>query len=372
MSLASRLLLTVALTALFSVSLTGYLSYRSATERVPRAFGLMQSPRGGGGGGPMAQAPSTAPGAIGASRALLSELQGATLRSAAIALAVAMLAGGWIALRASEPITRIADVTRRYGAGERGLRATQRGPSEVVALARVFNDTADRLQAEEDQRQRFTTDVAHELRTPLTVLKSELEAIQDGLMEADPATVQQLLQQVDLLGRLVTDLRLVTLAEAGELALQRAPTDLARLVTDAVRAFESRATGAGVGVDVQAEPVQAHVDADRLQQVVNALLDNALRHVGDGGSVLVRVAGEGDRAVLEVLDDGPGIAAEDLPHVFRRFYRGDPARRKLTGGSGLGLAIVAAIVELHGGTVEAMAREGGGAHFRVTVPARAV
>lgn len=370
MSLALRLLLAVALTALFSVSVTGYLSHRSAMERVPRAFGLTHGPRGGG-GGPMAEAAgTTTPGALGASRALLAELQGATLRSALIALAGAAAVGGWIAVRASRPITRLAEVTRRYGAGERSLRATPQGPSEVVALARVFNDTADRLQAEEDQRQRFTTDVAHELRTPLTVLKSELEAIQDGLMEADPETVQQLLQQVDLLARLVNDLRLVTLAEAGALTLHQAPSDVAALVVDVATAFEARASTEGVRVEVDAQPAWSDIDADRLYQVVNALLDNALRHARS--RVTVAVAPRAREAIVRVSDDGPGIAEEDRPHVFQRFYRGDPARRSHAGGSGLGLAIVKAIVELHGGRVGVSSASEGGACLEVALPLSAV
>ena len=361
MSLAARLLLTVALTALFSVTLTGYLSYRSAMERVPRAFGVVGMARGPG-------APAEAGGAMGASRALLAELQGATVRSAVIALVAALAAGGWIALRASRPITRIADVTRRYGAGERTLRAEARGPSEVVALARVFNDTADRLQAEEDQRRRFTTDVAHELRTPLTVLKSELEAMQDGLMEADPETLGQLLQQVDVLGRLVADLRLVTLAESGALRLRTTPVDLAPLVRDASRVFETRAAATAARLQVRTVSVHADVDPERIQQVLNALLDNALRHVRRGGTIEVVVEPQGDVAVIEVRDDGPGIAADDLPHVFRRFYQGDTSRRRERGGSGLGLSIVAAIVALHGGRVEAFPRAGGGVRLRVELP----
>jgi len=366
-SLTARLLLTVALTALFSVSVTGYLSYRSAVERVPRAFGVTSLPRGPGGpaaapGGPEAS------GAMGVSRALLAELQGATVRAAFIALAVALAAGGLLAFRTTRPLAAIADVTRRYGAGERSLRAEVRGPSEVLALARVFNDTADRLQVEEDQRQRYATDVAHELRTPLTVLKSELEAIQDGLMQADALAVEQLLQQVDLLGRLVNDLRLVTLAEAGALSLVRTRFELGALVRDAVRAFEARAVQREATLTTDIEPVAVVADADRLQQVVNALLDNALRYVPPGGTVQVVLRRAGGMAVLEVSDDGPGIAAEDLAHVFRRFYRGDPARRKDAGGSGLGLSIVAAIVALHGGRAEALARPSGGACLRVELP----
>lgn len=364
MSLVARLLLTVAVTALFSAGVTGILSYRAATERVPRAFGVAGMGRGAG-------APSDPGGAMGASRALLAELQDATLRATLLALAVSLTAGGWIAWRSSRPITRIAEVTRRYGEGERELRAQVRGPSEVAALARVFNDTADRLQVEEEQRQRFTTDVAHELRTPLTVLKSELEAMQDGLMEADRATLGQLLQQVDVLGRLVNDLRLVTLAESGTLQLDTEHVDLAPIVRDLAGAFESRAAAVGARLVVRAEPAWAEVDVERVQQVLNALLDNALRHVRRGGTVEIDVSTEGACSVLEVADDGPGIDAAERPHVFRRFYRGDPSRRKESGGSGLGLSIVAAIVALHGGRVEALPRDGGGVRFRVTFPSPA-
>ena len=311
-------------------------------------------------------------GAANASRQLLAELQRATLQAAAIALMIAVLAGGFVALRTTRPIARMADVTRRYGAGERDLRAPVIGRDEVAGLARVFNDTADRLRAEEDQRQRFTTDVAHELRTPLTVLKSELEAIQDGLMAADPATVAELLQQVDLLARLVQDLRLLTLAEAGELTLQRGPTDLAVVVGGAARAFGSRAQAAGVGLEVALPAsdggrVRADADPDRLRQVINALLDNALRHAPPGSTVRVALEHGGGEAVIDVVDEGPGVAPEHLPHVFRRLYRTDDARHREAGGSGLGLAIVAAIVGLHGGRAEALAR-GGGACFRVTLP----
>lgn len=365
MNLAARLVLTVALTALFSVTLTGYLSHRAASERVPRAFGMTSGPRGPGGGGdrPMA-------GAASASRILVGELQGATVQAAAIALAVAVVAGGGLAWQTSRPISRIADVTRRYGAGERSLRAPVTGPEEVATLARVFNDTADRLSAEGAQRQRFTADVAHELRTPLTVLKSELEAIEDGLMQADRETVGQLLQEVDLLARLVHDLRTLTLAEAGELTLHRAVLDLGDLVTRTTRPFGSRAAAGEVrlAIDVEAAPLRVDADAERLQQVMNALLDNALRHAPRGGTIEVAVGRHDHEGSIDVLDDGPGVEAEHLPFVFERFYRADAARERASGGSGLGLSIVAAIVALHGGTVEALARPGGGGWFRVRLP----
>ena len=365
MSLAARLVLAVALTALFSVTLTGYLSYRAASDRVPRAFGMAMGPRGPGAAGDERPMPGAA-----SALALLRELQGATVQAAAIALAVAIAGGSLLAWQTSRPMTRIADVTRRYGAGERRLRVPVTGPGEVATLARVFNDTADRLAAEESQRQRFTTDVAHELRTPLTVLKSELEAIEDGLMQADPETVGLLLQQVDLLARLVGDLRTLTLAEAGALTLQRGVLDLGGWVERTTKAFGSRAAAGDVHLEVIVADasLRADVDAERLQQVMNALLDNALRHTPRGGGIEVRVDRHGQEAFVDVLDEGPGVPPEHLPFVFERFYRADPSRERATGGSGLGLAIAAAIVRLHGGEIEAHARPGGGGWFRVRVP----
>lgn len=368
MSLTARFVLTVALTALFSVSLTGYLSYGAASERVPRAFGVAASPRGQGAGGP--PAPDERP-AVVASRQLLGELQRATVQAAGIALLLGVVAGGGVALATTRPIARLAEVTRRYGAGDRDARASAAGHDEVGELARVFNATADRLQAEEDQRRRFTTDVAHELRTPLTVLKSELEAIQDGLMTADAATVAQLLQQVDLLARLVQDLRLLTQAEGGELTLRTERVDLAALVTGVAGAFGSRAAANGVRVELAAPAagtLAAEVDPERIRQALNALMDNALRHAPAGSRVRIAAERAGDELRIEVLDEGPGIPPEHLPHVFRRLYRVDAARDREAGGSGLGLAIVAAIVALHGGRVEAANRATGGARFRISLP----
>ncbi|MFO7544486.1 MAG: ATP-binding protein [Trueperaceae bacterium] len=375
MSLKMRFIVAVALTALFSVTLTGFLSYRAAGEHVPRAFGRMWTARFGA----AADERQTPMGAELASEELLGTLRRATIQAAAIAMAVAAAAGGWLAIRTSKPIDRLAEVTRRHGAGERDLRADVHGPNEVAELARVFNTAADQIRDEEEQRKRFTTDVAHELRTPLTILKSELEAIQDGLMQADPENVGQLLQQVDLLTRLVQDLRTLTLAEAGELSLERNPIDLGSLVTSALGAFTSRASTAEVLLESTVQPdVLVAGDGERLLQVINALMDNALRHVPEGGRIDVDVrrrataTDEGaalESAVVSVCDDGPGVPEEHLQHLFQRFYRADPARSRASGGSGLGLAIVAAIVALHGGSVEATARPGGGTCFCVWLPA---
>lgn len=366
MKLPLRLMLALAVTALFSVSLTGYLSDRAALDRVPRAFGVTSMPRRAAGVvGPADERP-----AMMASRALLAELRRATAQAAAIALVVALLVGAALALRISRPISALTQVTRRYGAGERQVRAVVRGHDEIAELARVFNDTAERLQAQATARERLTSDLAHELRTPLTILRSELEAVQDGLMVADSETLEQLLQQVQLLTRLVVDLRELAQAESGEMTLSRADTDLLELVTRSVGAFSSRAAAAGVALVPELIAARALVDAPRVMQVLNALLDNALAHAPAGSRVTVRLQPQAEMVLLEVLDEGPGIPAAHLAQVFERLYRLDAARgrRPGGGGSGLGLAIVAAIVALHGGRVSADQRPAGGAALRVWLP----
>jgi two-component system, OmpR family, sensor histidine kinase BaeS len=298
----------------------------------------------------------------------LLELRDANLQAALIALGVALLSGGFLAYRFTRPIIELTDVARRYAQGERGLRAPSRGRDEVAELAEVFNRTVDQLQEEQDFKQRFMTDIAHELRTPLTVLKSELEAIQDGLMEADADTVAQLVNQVDLLTRLVQDLRLLTLAEAGELTLRRVPTDLAELANAAVSAFASQADAKGVELRCDAERILLEADRERLKQVLFNLVDNALRHAPAGGWVKLELKREAGAAILAVSDNGPGIPAEQLPRLFERFFRGDAARSRETGGSGLGLAIAKAIVVLHGGSIRALNLLDGGARFEVRLP----
>ena len=362
MSLRARVVVAVALTAVFSVGLTGVLSLQAARDRVPRAFGMTQTR----GQGPSAERPQ-GPAAM-ASEQLLGELQGATWRAGVVALLVAAAVGTAVALHASRPLARLAEATRRYAGGERAARATPGGPSEVADLGRAFNDLADRLGTEEVQRRRFTADVAHELRTPLAVLRSELEAIEDGLMAPDPERVAQLLQQVELLGRLVQDLGTLASAESGALELRIERVDLGALAAQAAAGFERRAGERGVALVVEVAPAALDGDPGRVLQVANALLDNALRHAPEGGRVWVRVAEQGGAPVLEVADDGPGVPESERDLVFERFYRADPARSRASGGSGLGLAIVAALVERHGGTVAVDGRPGGGARFLVRWP----
>jgi two-component system sensor histidine kinase BaeS len=360
--LVVRLVLAFVAVAALSVAVTGWLSFRAAETRIPRALAEPGVMRGAGPGGPADVAGLGARG----QEVLSRQLRDANLQAAGFALVVAALVGAGVAFGLTRPLERLAQVTRRYGQGDRDARVAPRGRDEIAELGRIFDDAADRLQAEERRGRRLTSDVAHELRTPLTVLRSELEAIQDGLMPADPERIGALLEQVELLARLVDDLRTLTRADHGELSLARERVDLAASVRRSVDAFEAQARARGVTLEVESNAATLDGDEGRLRQLVLNLLDNAVRHAG--ARVRIEVGSDGPDVRLRVDDDGPGVPEAQREHVFERFYRVDRARQRGDGGSGLGLAIVRALAEAHGGTVRVDASPLGGARFEVRLP----
>jgi two-component system sensor histidine kinase BaeS len=234
-------------------------------------------------------------------------------------------------------------------------------------LARGFNEMVTRLEADEAQRRTLLADVSHELRTPLAVVQGNLEAILDGVHEADATHLGAILEETRVLGRLVDDLRTVALSESGSLPLHREPSDLSIVATDAVAGFRPAATAAGVdlSVDIAEEVPLLDVDPVRIREVVSNLVANALRHTSAGGSVAVdALVGDLGRAVVvTVRDTGAGIDPELLPHVFDRFAKSAGSR-----GSGLGLAIARGLVEAHGGTIEVESAPGRGSTFRFRIP----
>ncbi|MFF9274208.1 ATP-binding protein [Streptomyces griseosporeus] len=241
---------------------------------------------------------------------------------------------------------------------------------EIARLAAAFNRMADSLQAGEERQRRLTGDIAHELRTPLANLRGYLEALRDGVVEPTPELLESLHEEALLQQRIVDDLQDLALAEAGALTYHRRTTDVRELLRAARTAHRARAEAAGVEVVVEADgPVRVHADPDRLRQVVANLVGNALRATPPGGTVTLALRRDRERAVVEVRDTGTGIAAEDLPHVFDRFWRADPARGRATGGSGLGLAVARQIVLDHGGTIGVDSAVGAGTTVTVTLPA---
>jgi len=259
--------------------------------------------------------------------------------------------------------------------GDFGARVTvddhpaRLGSDELSELGTAFNLMADHLQQSEQVRRDMTADIAHELRTPLAVMRGNLEAMQDGVYPLDVEHLTPVLNQVSLLTRLVEDLRTLALAEAGQLPLNKRLTDLAALLRDTLTSFESQATVEQVALrsEIAANVPPVEIDPDRMQQTIGILISNALRYTPPWG--LITVAEQSDRAsvMIEVTDTGSGIAPEDLPNVFERFYRADKSRSRESGGSGLGLAIAKSIVEAHGGSIAARSEMGQGTTIRIVL-----
>ncbi len=279
------------------------------------------------------------------------------------ALSVGM--GLVITRRTLRPITALTDAARDLRAGDRSRRTTVEGNDEIAQMAQAFNELVDSLEREDEVRRAFAADVAHELRTPLAVLRSQLEAVQDGVIEPGTALFGSLHDETLRLGRLVADLEMMTSADSAEFDLHPSPVDLAGVVSGAVAGLGHRFDEERLQLVSRTRPVVVSGDKSRLQQVVTNLLTNALKFVPPGGAVVISTQRVGPWAELTICDDGPGISTEDLDRIFERFYRGHQVR---TGGSGIGLAVVAALVQAHGGEVTASNQPNGGACFRVRLP----
>ncbi len=300
----------------------------------------------------------------------LSDLRTSLLFAALVAVGVAVVLGVVLAQTMTGPLRRLTLVAHRVAAGDLAQRVPVTGGDEIADLGTAFNTMAAALARAQEERQDLVADIAHELRTPLAVLQSHVEAMQDGLVPADAEHLATLHEETALLSRLVEDLRVLSLADAGRLELRREPLDLVAVARATLEESASLAAGRGVTLRLEdggaALPVLA--DAGRLRQVLHNLLSNALRFAPAGTDVTVSLRREDSRGVCTVADQGLGIPSEDLPRVFERFYRADRSRARATGGSGLGLAIVRRLVEAHGGTIVAESPPGQGARFTFRLP----
>ena len=295
----------------------------------------------------------------------------------------AVVAGGLLALllvllglglamrvfrRLSAPLDELISAAGRVESGDNSARVAERGPGEMRSLARAFNQMSVRLEASDVRRRSYLADVSHELRTPLTVIVGQLEAVRDGVYPADAEHLAPVLEQARVMQRLVEDLRTLALADTGSLPLRREPLDLGALAEETVVGFRAVPAAAGVSLGIAVAPLVPLISADpaRLRGVLDNLLVNAARHTPAGGHIEVAVSRsrDGSGVMLEVRDDGSGIPAELLPHIFERFARGPDSE-----GSGLGLAIAADVVEAHGGSISAESQVGQGTTIRLVLPA---
>jgi len=286
-----------------------------------------------------------------------------------IALVFAAILAYWLARSLSGPAARLRDTVQALTEGSFDARAAVESRDEIGALAGHVNLLAETLEKNETARRRWTADIAHELRTPLAVLQGELEAVKDGVRPWSESTLRSLIEEVAHLGALVEDLQTLALADAGALRIQRETFDMAGLLRQVLATFAERFASAGLRLEMHL-PEHFDIDADRrrLRQLIHNLLDNSRSYTQQGGMVHVRLYEQGNMAVLEIEDTAPGVAAENLEHLFDRFYRAEPTPGSPRGGTGLGLAICRNIVIAHEGEIHAEASPLGGLLIRVSLP----
>jgi signal transduction histidine kinase len=296
----------------------------------------------------------------------LGSVQRAALVGGAIALGMAAVLGAMLAWQLSEPLRRLIRATERIARGDLAQRVAVRTRDEIGRLGRAFNHMAGALERSETARKQLLADVTHELRTPLTVMQGNLEAILDGAFPLSAESLVPVYEETLLLGSLVEDLHVLTLAETGHLSLERGPLDVGEVVRGAGEAIRPAAQDAGIAVEVRVEEdLWAMADRRRIRQVLGNLLSNALRHSPTGGVISLAAQRHGAEIWVTVRDQGPGIPREDLPHIFERFYKVDKSRAGE--GTGLGLAIAQELVRAHQGRI--WAETDGGAVFTFSLPA---
>ena len=290
----------------------------------------------------------------------------ASLTSALVAALLALTLGGFLALTLTRSLRELREATVEIARGRFGKQVKVRSKDELGELAVSFNQMSVDLERATQARRQMTADIAHDLRSPLSVLSGYAEALSDGKLAGNPEIYAILHQETNHLSRLVEDLRLLSLADAGELPLLRqsiAPQALLErtMTRQAVTAGQH---GITMRVEIAPDLPEVAVDVERMSQVLDNLILNAFRYTPGGGEVVLVGNMAAGRVVLQIRDNGSGIALEDLPHIFDRFYRGDKARRQ-SGESGLGLAIAKSIVEAHGGQISATSEPGKGAVFTI-------
>ena len=271
----------------------------------------------------------------------------------------------------SRPFVEVMSAVDLVGKGDLSVRISEEFPGEFKTLAKSFNRMVKDLEEAEDHRRRLTADVAHELRTPLHILQGNLEGMQDGIYPKDEDQIKILIEEIKILSRLVDDLQTLSLAENKQLLLNVEYIDAGDLLSEATAGFVSQTESLGVTLRVSpsTEQIILHGDRERLGQVIRNLIANALRFTSSGGEIMVTSFTENGLLKIKISDTGIGIAEEDLPYVFDRFWKGDQSRTRQTGvGSGLGLSIAKGIIEMHQGEIMVDSRSNQGTTFIIQLP----
>jgi signal transduction histidine kinase len=296
----------------------------------------------------------------------------AVIRAFGVLVVLLALAGMVFAFRslraAAGPIGAMLEASERVAGRDYSVRVAENGPGEVRALARAFNTMVERLQVADEQRRSLLADVSHELRTPLTIIQGNLEGLLDGIYPSDADHINAILEETRVLSRMIDDLRTLSLAEGGALQLQIETVDIADLIDEVARSFQVQAQESNVALQCEVQPLLPLMEIDpiRIREVLVNLLANALRYTPEGGRIQIDCGfqnGDQSRLQISISDSGVGISAQDLPHVFDRFYKTSDSH-----GSGLGLAIARGLVVAHGGEISASSKSGEGTTIQFTLP----
>ncbi|MFJ6727438.1 sensor histidine kinase [Streptomyces sp. NPDC091281] len=280
-----------------------------------------------------------------------------------LTIAVTVLVG----TRLVRPLRALTQAARQTDGTDVRVPVTTR--DEIGELTAAFNSLSEHRARAERLRTAMAADIAHELRTPLSTIRSTLEATQDGVLDVDETVTSSMLEEAMLLQHIIDDLQDLSAADAGTLALYPEPLWVADVLHQVAAAHRARAESGGVTITVEvAEGLGANADPVRLRQMIGNLVSNAVRHTGPGDIIALRALSTGAQVVIEVADTGSGIAPEDLPYLFDRFWRGEKSRSRQTGGSGLGLSIVRKLAEAHGGSASAASTPGAGTAVTVRLP----
>jgi two-component system sensor histidine kinase BaeS len=298
----------------------------------------------------------------------LRNMNTATLLSALVAVLLAVCLGGLLAFTMTRSLRELTEATVEIAKGRFGKQVKVRSKDEIGKLAESFNQMSVDLEQATQARRQMTADIAHDLRSPLSVITGYAEALSDQKLPGTPEVYNILLQETKHLDRLVDDLRLLSLADTGELPLTLQPIRPRALLERVAARHAVAGEQHKVAIKIEAAdnlPL-VNIDVERMSQVLDNLILNAFRYTSESGCVTLRASSMNDSVLIEVKDDGRGIAAEDLPYIFDRFYRGDKSRQH-NGESGLGLAIAKSIVEAHGGTIHVESKPGEGAVFIIVL-----
>jgi len=294
------------------------------------------------------------------------------LNGALMAAVIALLLGIFLSRTLTRPIRELTRATHAVSQGDLSQQVPIRSNDELGELAKAFNRMSAELSRSVNSRKQMTADIAHELRTPLSLILGHAEAVHDGVLPPTLENFEIIREEATRLEHLVDDLRILSLADAGELTINLQTIEPQRLLQEVASLYQYQTQKKNISLDIDiASPLSnIEVDPGRMTQVLTNILDNATRHTPEGGRIVLAAKQNVDQVELSVQDSGPGLKAEDIERIFERFYRTDSSRQREDGGSGLGLAIARSIVQAHGGQLSAESEAGQGLRIVIRLPGK--